>query len=355
MASIRVEDDLPQLGQLLARFAKRRRLGLGAADAAQLLDAARGRGPMATELSQHQAIGLLRSMLAPDESVDVLSTLATDAAAPVAARVAATRALGPIGDDRVRDTLLAQSADVDVRVRGAAYTALAEAATAADLQSLAAIDEPVAAAQRVLAFARTVVAHREGLDEHVIEPASASPIRPVPGAHTRAVALTDLTTPDADAAVRGLRGSRYGIDLAADVQRLTCGSTGWELFANAELGGFAVPFERLVERPWVFGLAALRRPAVDIADTQYVLLTRPTPPTVALEVVRTDGVIAYVGTIEPSDRGWRFTLADTDRPQTAPTDLAGVVDDTGVHLTASLVAATRVRLVGTVPAPPDEP
>jgi hypothetical protein len=92
---------------------------------------------------------------------------------------------------------------------------------------------------------------------------------------------------------------------------------------------------------------------VSITDTQYVVLSRPSPPVVVLQVVRTDGEVAYVGTIEPTDSGLAFSIADADRPQTVPTELTGVIDQNGIGLSTNLVATTRIGLRTTDPTTDD--
>ena len=70
-----------------------------------------------------------------------------------------------------------------------------------------------------------------------------------------------------------------------------------------------------------------------------------------LDVVRADGEVVYTGSAEPAGVGLAlsFTIADVDRPATAPTTLSGVLDANDVRLDVAIVHDQRVGTRRTQP------
>ena len=73
-----------------------------------------------------------------------------------------------------------------------------------------------------------------------------------------------------------------------------------------------------------------------------------------LDVVRSDGEIAYTGTAEAAGVGLAltFTIADVDRPATAPTTFSGVLDANDVRLDIAILHDQRVGTRRTQPTRP---
>src|SRR5512144_69837 len=352
MATIVADERRPELEAALGRVARHRGAGTApdSADISVLIAAARGTGPLAGAVPRPQLLRWLADALSPAVAAPVLAEIAEDASAPLADRIAAVGGLSRApGDRQARATLLARAADADVRLRGAAYAALAEIA---DEQDLTALDETADAVRPLLAFARAVTAHRAGVDRRFLPDARVSPRRPAAEEPVRPVELAALPESAAAEALAQFQGPSFGIEPAPDVHRLSCGIAEWNLIGNAELGGFTGSPERLLERPWILALVALLRPLTPISDTQFVVLSRPSGEQVALEVVRTDGLVAYLGAVVLASPEPTFRISDADQPQTVPTELAGTLGRTGIQLSSGVVAVARTGLRETEPAVP---
>jgi hypothetical protein len=122
---------------------------------------------------------------------------------------------------------------------------------------------------------------------------------------------------------------------------------------NRQLGSSFSARERLLERPWIAALLARWAPPAVAVTTQYLVLTRPVGQSVRIDVSRTDGVIAYTGSAEPTGNELAFSITDVDHPQTVPTILSGTLEADGVRLDVAEVAAERVGKRQTQPARPD--
>jgi hypothetical protein len=150
-----------------------------------------------------------------------------------------------------------------------------------------------------------------------------------------------------------LRGSVYGIDLAAESFDLRCGRSAWTVFVNRELGPSAKRPDRLFERPWITALLALWAYGRKSLATQYVVLSRPDEGGARLEVVRADGEVVYAGSADGLTTGLAFAVADVDRPGTAPAKVTGRLSSRGIDLETVVTAASRVGTrTASVESPP---
>ena len=95
---------------------------------------------------------------------------------------------------------------------------------------------------------------------------------------------------------------------------------------NRQLGSSFSARERLLERPWIAALLARWAPPAVAVTTQYLVLTRPVGQSVRIDVSRTDGVIAYTGSAEPTGNELALSITDVDHPQTVHTILSGTLE-----------------------------
>ena len=282
--------------------------------------------------------------------------VAGDAATPRSDRIAALRGLGQLANPDAEQLLLAHATDAaaDPRVRQEALAALGGFASRAALDILAGLGDPGdEAARRQLALARALIAHREGIDRELLPDVEGSRRERQVAPAERAVSLEPASAEAADEDAERFRGPDFGVALAKRSYRLRCGRAQWSLFVHRELGGPEPAWGRLLDRPWIAALLARWAPPARAITTQYVVLTRPAGESARVDVVRTDGVIAYTGSARPDGAELAFSITDVDRPQTVPTNLAGDLAPDRVRLETAAVAAGRVGRRPTEPTRPE--
>lgn len=296
------------------------------------------------------AIALLPRVFEPTAAAALLENVVQDGQRDQSDRIQAVRSLGRIGtDEEARRALWQSLPAAEPALRLAIYEELAATITDADRAQVMEIDEPDAAAARLLGFTRTLSSFLAGDAADALPRAEPSPIRPDAEDAGRDVSIKALDAASAARAIRDAGQGRYGVQPAADVLLLQCGQTQWDLVAQAAAGGFSGDFDLISARPWVFATVALHRGTALGADIQYVVLTDPQLPEVRLQVVRTDGVVAYVGKIEAAEDGYQFRVVDSSAGCVPPTELAGTVSGGQIRLTEARVAA-KLAAVG-LPAP----
>ena len=356
MPSVNVGALPPAIRELVADEAsgRRRVLSLGDDELQLLTAAARGEPGGDVPLSRHRALGMLATVANAEVAVPVLEQVAGDRAAGRADRVAAIRGLGTIATSTAEELLLGHTADADPNVRREAFAALGTFAGMSALHSLAGLEEPDDdASRRQLSLARAAIAHREGADGPFLpEVSGRRPDDPEP--ENRLAVSLELKSTEATAEdVERFRGPTFGIEVADRAYGLRCGRAEWSVFVNRQLGSSFSVRERLLERPWIAALLARWSPPAVAITTQYLVLTRPVERLVRVDVSRTDGVIAYTGSAEPTVNELAFLITDVDRPQTVPTILSGTLEPDGVRLDVAEVAAQRTARRQTQPARPD--
>jgi hypothetical protein len=354
MPSINVQSLTPEIRKLLAADAFARSTGTLTPHEIDLLTAAiRSDQVLATPLSRHRALSVLATMARPEDALPVLDQVARNPAVQTTDRIAALRGLGRLATPAAQNVLLEQVGDPDRRVQQAAIAALGEFANASALATLATLNEPGdVALRKQLVLAKALISHREGLDGPFLpEKQGAQHAPTAEGVISISLRVKSAEATSADA--KRFRGSTYGIQLGQRAYELKCGRAVWTLFGNRDLGESIVAPERLLERPWIVGLLARWLPPATAAATQYIVLSRPSNGSIHVDVVRIDGELAYTGTATPVVSGLAFAIADVDRPQTAPTNLSGVLSLDGVQLEKATMFSTRVAGRQTEPIQPD--
>lgn len=323
--------------------------GLTATHIETLVAVARKPEVTGERISAARAIEALARGAKPEVSIPVLAEIVSDQAAPATNRVVAARALGQLGVADVEQTLARRVTVREPRVQQAVFWALGAVGGPTALRALTRIEAvPDPAANRQLILARALIAHRHGLNGPFL-PATRGIVRNPEQVEEKATVTMRLKTERATANDRNrLVGSTYGIDLAARGAELSCGRNEWTLFFNRELDpGTAA--RRIFERPWVSALMGRWHVRDKSLVTQYILLTRPEDGAARIDVVRTDGTLAYTGRAESDNLGLSFSIADIDRPGTAPTNLSGHLTSRGLALERVVASAKRVATRSTSP------
>jgi hypothetical protein len=268
-----------------------------------------------------------------------------DRTAPPTNRVVAARGLGQIGTSAAEQALLGQVREPNPRMQQDVLAALGTFAgpdAARELDRLPVPDDP--ATRRQLAFTRALIAHRHGLQGPFLPQAPARE-RPVALAgQTTSVQLTPIIAGDLDR----LRGPTYGIRFSERGYLLRCGPSEWTILINQEVGP-SLASRRLFDRPWIAAILAQWLPGREAVMTRLVLLIRPVSKQLHIDVVRSDGQVAYIGEAHQDEAAITFSIADVDRPGTAPTDIAGRVTSNRVQLQTSVASAVRVGTRATHP------
>ncbi|MFI5956389.1 hypothetical protein [Cryptosporangium sp. NPDC051539] len=290
---------------------------------------------------RHLALATLAAAVPPDAGVPVLSGVLADRAATQTDRAAAARGLARLGGVAAQQALLRQAGEPNPRLQQEVLAALgvvADAAAGSVLARLPLPDDP--AARRQLAFTRALVTHRHAQVGPFLPaaPARTGPFT-IPGEQT-AVTIAPADT-SAIARDDRLRGTTYGIAPADRGYALRCGTTNWTILPNAQLDT-NLATARLFDRPWIAAVLAQQLPANKRSMVRLVVLTRPLGDGLHFDVVRSDGQVAYVGEAHRQGDGNAFTLTDSPRPGSAPTQLSGRVTPAGVELTTIVASAVRV-------------
>lgn len=323
--------------------------GLTAAHIETLMAIARKPKDVAEPISAPRAIEALARGAKPEVAIPVLAEVVSDRAAPTTNRVVAARELGHLGIADAEQALVRRVTIRDPRVQHVVFWALGAVGGPTALRALGRVEAvPDRAANNQLVLSRALIAHRHGL-EGPFFPAVKGVVRTPEQVEEKANVTLRLKTERATANDRTrLVGSTYGIELAARGVELSCGRNEWTLFFNRELDpGTAT--RRLFERPWVSALMGrwhVRRKAL---VTQYIVLTRPENGAARIDVVRTDGTLAYTGRAEVDNLGISFSIADVDRPGTAPANLSGRMTSKGLELERVVASARRVASRSTLP------
>jgi hypothetical protein len=303
-------------------------------------------------VSDISALAALAVGAPPGDAIPVLAGTLADRTAASANRVAAARGLGRIGGAAAQQALLSQVGDPNARVQQAVLTSLGavgDPAAGAQLARLPIPDDP--GARRQLVLTRALITHRHGLAGPFLPltPTRTGPITlPGPAA---AVSLAPVGTADIVGAPDRLGGSTYGIGLSNQGYALRCGRADWTVLVNSELGpSLASP--RVFERAWIAAILVQQLPEGRAVMPRLAVLTRPVAKGLRLDIVRTDGLVAYAGEAQPDGEANTFSITDIDRPGTAPTQLAGRVTPRGIDLTTALASDVRVGSQLTSPVNP---
>jgi hypothetical protein len=321
---------------------------LTAAQAELLAQVARREAAFDEPVSPPRAIAALAKGR-PDAAMPVLESVLPDTTAPAADRVAAAYGLGVVGTPRAEEVLLGSSRERHARVQQAVLAALGWFGGPGVASELGKIHPADAHARRQLQLARALAVHRHGLDGPFLPEVRAGRSR-----LTARSATTDLSlrakTPKATANdLDKVQGPLFGMPVAGRGLGLQCGRREWTVFVNEELGRSLGSLDRLDDRPWIAAVVCWWYPVRTIATTQYVLLTRPVGDGAHIDVVRSDGAIVYTGTAEPQGTTTTFSIAEVERPGTAPLRLEGRLSSKGVELEVALAGARRVGTPDTEP------
>lgn len=202
---------------------------------------------------------------------------------------------------------------------------------------------PSEAEAKQLAFAKALIAYRQGVDRDDIS--FVEGVRRRPGKTDQLLELRlkrMLSARRIGEVVRALGRDTFGIEPATDLAfEVDVGRAHWTLLLNRDAveDGVLEPIRR---RRWLLGLLALRAPATKTHSVQYVVLTKPVEDATEILVVRSAGDVVYSGRAELSPEGLGFQVSDVKRRGTAPTRVEGRLTARGFDL--SVVLPFRMRV-----------
>jgi hypothetical protein len=327
---------------------------LTAAHVDQLTSVARRTQSFDVQVSPAHALRALASGAQPRVAIPILDAVLSDSKAPAEDRIAAARGLATAGTAPAEGALLSHLRIRNTRVQQAVLAAVGTIGSAEAAEPLACVALPRdPASRRQLAFARALVAHREGLDGPFLTEVRAIERRAGPPTDMVTinfrVRTADATT---SAVVHRLSGTTYGIAIAERGITVECGPAEWMVFLNKSIGQPADRLATLFDRPWIAAIATQATPGREALITRLVILTRPVGRAAHVDVVRADGEIVYTGSAERGGGGVEFAITDVERPATAPLTLAGRLTATRVELDTAVIFASRVDVRKTTPAEP---
>lgn len=305
-------------------------------------------------VSVPRALAALAAGTRPAVAVPVLREVLGDGDADTAARVAAARGLATVGSPAAADALADALAVRDPRVQQAVAAGLAEVGGERALRALVKTPTPAEPfVRRQVRFATAVVAHRLGRTDGPFLPETpAPPDRDADDVASVPVAVRLRSASATEELLATVVGPRFGVELAERSLAVECGGARLSLLVNAEVGESVGSPATLFERPLVAGLLASEYPVGIRTTARMVVLTRPTGDDEArIEIVRRDGRVAYVGTVERAGRGVSFRVTDVDQPASARTLVVGTLTGRGVSLDVGRSAARR-DVAESVPAVP---
>ena len=316
--------------------------GLTAAHVEALIAVARKPNAFRERVSAPRAIQALARGAKAEAAVPVLGGIVGDEAAPTTHRVVAARELGGIATPEAERALIRRVESRDPRVQEAVLRGLGAFAGPGAMRQLARLTEirdPFV--RRQLTLTRALIAHREGLDGPFL-PALPGKMRKPEDIQRKAAVTLSLKTARATATdLERLTGSTYGIKLGPRAAALKCERVEWTVFFNRELGTATIA-QRLFARPWIAALLGRWFIEGKAAVAQLLVLTRPEGDAARIDVVRTDGELMYTGRVAAARAGITFSIADVERPGTAPTNITGRMSSTEIALVGVVASARRI-------------
>jgi hypothetical protein len=262
-----------------------------------------------------------------------LETIAADPQRPADVRTIAVVGLSTLRDGRSIGALLVAAKSGDAGLARRAVEALGRLGTATTLAELRRLRVPPGPAARGLAFARSLVAYRHGIDgERLALPPRAALTTIDPG---RAVALpVARLAPQAWSALKPtLQGAEATL---APTERppieIRCGTERLLLMVNPQLDGAGAG--RALGRPLV--AAVLMKHSPTLARwyvAEYVFAHPARDGTVQLIGARPTGSVVHGGSLSNGGAAWSLNLQALDSPLAAPS-----------RITATLGGASGVAL-----------
>lgn len=265
---------------------------------------------------------LLRELLRrqPATLRATLEGIVADPARPAPLRTIATVGLAGLRDARSVGALVRAARDPDVALARRAVEALGRLGSPDDLPALRELRLPDGAAARSLAFARSLIAYRHGLDgERVALPrgSSASVLDP---ARARALPVSRLTAASWTALQPELQGAERSLaPVRQPPLEIHCGKDRLLLMVNPVLDNGATAVQALGQ-PRVAAVLMKFSPTLGRWFLAEYVLSHPVRGGAAQLVgVRPSGRVVHTGTAARAGDGVQLQLSALDSPLAAPT------------------------------------
>jgi len=312
--------------------------------AARLLSASRlaavVRSAQATPVELREAI-----RRRPAQLRETLEAVVADPARPPEIRAIAAVGLGSLPDGRSAGALLKAAASKDGTLARRAIEALGRVGTPDTLALLRRLAAVPAAAQKSLAFARSLIAYRHGLEGERLALPRGARVTPVDRARAASLPVGRLSA----AAWAALKPALQGADaIVAPAARppleINCGKDRFLLFVHPMLDGSA-PGQALA-RPMVASVLMKWSPTLTRWFLAEYIFSHPAPGGAAqLLGTRPTGSMVHAGRASADGASLRVELQALDTPFAAPSQieaLIGAAAPQGLRLDA-LVEPDRTR------------
>ena len=304
----------------------------------------RARRPGDVDLSR--AISALAVRDPSPEMAGILSQFAADERESPIDRAVAAASLRLIPTAEARNGLLTCLRSAEPILRMEAIKSLGAIGDEVTLEALNEVRPGDSTAEeRLLAFARALIAHRLGRESDDLPFRRGVARRAGSEDELISLSLRPIRRPTISAERERLHGSDFGMPLSERVGfRLDVGRARWIVFVNADITegmGVFARSSRIFERPWITALLARRHERTDSSAVQYVVLSDPHDDAARIMVVRTDGELVYSGELNRPRGLLSFVVRDVARRGTAPTNIKGHLTSRGVELQVSIPFGRR--------------
>lgn len=290
---------------------------------------------------------LLREMIRrrPPQLRQTLEAIVADPARPPEVRTIATVGLGSLRDGRSAAALLKAAASKDGALARRAIEALGRMGTPDTLPRLRRMTAVPAAAQKSLAFARSLIAYRHGLEGERLALPRGARVTPIDRARAASLPVGRLSA----AAWATLKPALHGADTsvapaARPPVEIRCGKDRFLLFMHPMIEGDAPG--RALARPVVAAVLMKWSPTLTRWFLAEYIFSHPAPGGAAqLLGTRPTGSMVHAGRASADGASLRVELQALDTPFAAPTQidaLIGAAAPQGLRLDA-LVEPDRTR------------
>ncbi len=290
---------------------------------------------------------VLREMIRrrPAQLRQTLEAIVADPGRPAEVRTIAAVALGSLRDGRSVDALLKAAASKDGALARRAIEALGRSGTPATLARLGRIAAVPAAAQKSLAFARSLIAYRHGLEGERLALPRGARITAIDRRRAATLPARRLSAAAWAALKPALDGADTSVAPSARAPvEIRCRKDRFLLFVHPALDGGA-PAEALA-RPVV--AAVLMKWSPTLARwflAEYIFSHSLPGGTAQLLGTRATGTVVHSGRASRDGSSLRIELQALDTPLAAPTQVRGLMGPAapqGLRLDA-LVEPDRTR------------
>ena len=299
--------------------------------------------PAARRLNLARAIETAADVVPDARTATLIARILKDEQAGLGLRRQAAASLGEIALRASSKALTEALVHGDDALEATLLQALAKVGDAEAARAIAARPQPASArVAQLRGFARAAILLRAG---EALDAAAARAVLP----RGEVVEVVRQAAPEVEAALQRWRGTRYGVPLTPELGwRLNCGGADHLLLLSAAL----LRGKRrawLESGPRLAGLVALK----DEQDrgsylARRVVMTQPGVRGIDVSVLRLDGEIELLGSLQPTSAGLVLSLRSI-ASTSAPVAVDGLLTEEAIEFEVRVFSSARVRkLLGDV-------